>query len=123
MTKILIVDDERQFRRVLRLALELKGYDIREAADGADALDVTQNEPFDLLLVDWRMPRMDGLAFCRAIRTKSNVPIIMVTSRQDGRPAALAAGASDYLKKPFAVDELLAHIESALSASNPSRKP
>ena len=116
MTKILIVDDERQFRRVLRLALELKGYDIREAADGADALDVTQNEPFDLLLVDWRMPRMDGLAFCRAIRTKSNVPIILVTSRQDGRSAALAAGASDYLKKPFAVDELLAHIESALSA-------
>ena len=115
MAKILIVDDQTQFRRALRLALVVKGYEIQEAGDGSVALDLLGKEPPDLILVDWLMPGMDGSGLCRAIRTRSDVPIIVITSRRDARSEALAAGANDYLKKPFAVDELLIHIESALT--------
>ena len=115
MAKILIVDDQPQFRRALRLALAVKGYDIQEAANGADALRLMRNEVPDLVLVDWLMPGLDGSGLCRAIRTRSDVPIIVVTSRQGARSEALSAGANDYISKPFAVDELLAHIESALT--------
>jgi len=115
VAKILIVDDEPQFRRVLRLALALKGYDICEAGNGGDALKLMESQPLDLILVDWLMPGMDGLSLCRAIRVASDVPIILITSRHDARSAAIAAGANDYLRKPFAVDELAAHIQSALA--------
>jgi DNA-binding response OmpR family regulator len=115
VAKILIVDDQRQFRKVLELALKSKGYDIREAASGSDALAVMRSEALDLILADWRMPGMNGLDLCRAIRATSDVPIIMVTSKQDGRSEALAAGADDYIKKPFDVDDLLARVESALT--------
>jgi len=113
---ILIVDDQPQFRRALRLALGMKGYEIREASSGADALNFMQNETPDLVLVDRLMPGMDGLVLCRAIRTSCDVPIIMMTSVQNSRSEALAAGANDYLSKPFAMDELLAHIRSALAS-------
>lgn len=115
LAKILIVDDQPQFRRALRVALALKGYEIREAANGVDALSLMRNEAPDLVLVDWLMPGMDGSGLCRAIRTRSDVPIIVITSRRDARAEALAVGANDYLTKPFAVDELLVHIESALA--------
>ena len=115
MAKILIVDDEPQFRRALRLALAVKGYEVQEAANGLDALNAMQTQLLDLVLVDWLMPEMDGLSLCRAIRTLSDVPIVIVTSKQDGRSEALAAGANDYVRKPFAVNELLLHIQSALT--------
>ena len=79
-----------------------------------DALNTIQNEPLDLILVDWLMPDMDGPGLCRAIRTSWDVPIIVITSKQDGRSEALAAGANDYIRKPFALEELLLHIQSAL---------
>jgi DNA-binding response OmpR family regulator len=115
MEKILIVDDKPEFRRVLRLALGTNGYAIREAMSGADALNLVQDEPLDLILLDWLMPEMDGIRLCREIRAKSGVPIIMITSKSDGRLEAIAAGANDFVKKPFAVEELLAHVESALA--------
>jgi DNA-binding response OmpR family regulator len=97
--------------------LVVKGYDIREAENGADALELMRSENLDLILVDWVMSGMDGLELCRAIRAASDVPIIMVTSKQDGRADALAAGANNYVRKPFSVNELLMHIESALTHS------
>jgi len=122
--KILIVDDQPQFRRALRLALSVKGYEILEAAGAADALDVLRGGAFDLILVDWLMPEIDGAELCRAIRAASDVPIIMMTSRAEGRPAALAAGANDFVRKPFGVDELLRHVESALAGNKaPYRFP
>ena len=124
MAKILIVDDEPQFRRVLHLALAAQGYDIREAANGVAALRLMQCEQPDLLLLDWLMPDIDGLRLCRVIRTLSDVPIILVTSRLDGRSAAMAAGANAYLQKPFGVEELLAQVLAALTVRTrrPSRK-
>ena len=70
MAKILIVDDEPQFRRALRVALRMNGYEVQEAANGVDALRAMHNEALDLILLDWLMPDMDGLFLCRAIRTE-----------------------------------------------------
>jgi DNA-binding response OmpR family regulator len=118
VARILIVDDEPQFRRAIHLALAVQGHDISEAANGDDALKLEQDQPFDLILVDWLMPDMDGLTLCRAIRAKSDVPMIVITSRQDGRSGAMAAGANDYLRKPFAIDNLLSRIETVLTIRN-----
>lgn len=117
MEKILIIDDQPQFRLALRLALGANGYEIREAASGSDALNLMQTEVPDLVLLDWQMPGIDGLQTCRAIRIGSEVPIIMVTSKRGRRSQALAAGANDYLTKPFRVEDLLSRVESALSQS------
>ena len=116
MARILIVDDEPQFRRVLRIALGTRGHDVREAASGRDALELLHDDPAQLVLVDWQMPGLDGLQTCRAIRGWLDVPIIMVTSRdQKGRDLALAAGAIDYVTKPFDLDYLVSRVESALA--------
>jgi len=112
--RILIVDDHAGFRGALRLALVVKGYDISEAGNADDALKTVRSESPDLILLDWLMPGTDGLAFCRAFRAASQVPIIMVTSKQESRFEALAAGANDYLTKPFGIGELLTHIETLL---------
>ncbi len=116
MARILIVDDEAKFRTVLRIALAARGYDVREAESGADALAILHADTPQLVLVDWNMRGLDGLETCRAIREWLNIPIIMVTSRnQSGRNRALAAGADDYVTKPFDLDYLMARVESALS--------
>ena len=112
MASILIVDDEPQFRRVLRVALAARGHEVREAANGADALDILRSKPSELVLVDWQMPGLNGLETCRAIRGWLKVPIIMVTSKgQNLREQALAAGADDYVTKPFELDHLMAHVD------------
>jgi two-component system, OmpR family, KDP operon response regulator KdpE len=118
VAKILIIDDEPHFRRALRVALQVRGYEICEAARGIDGLKLIQAELLDLLdlvLVDWQMEGLDGLQTCREIRTESDVPIIMLTAKHGGRSQALAAGADDYLTKPFSMDDLAVRIESAMS--------
>lgn len=116
MARILIVDDEVRFRRVLRIALAARGHDIWEAGSGSEALSILRTGTPQLVLVDWQMPGLDGLQTCRAIRGWLNIPIIMVTSRsQDDRDQALAAGADDYMTKPVALDDLMARVASALS--------
>ena len=114
MSKILVADDQAQFRRSLRVALGVVGHVIQEAADGAEAMDLVRTENPDLVLVDWMMPDIDGVHVCRAIRATSDVPIIMMTAKRNGRLEALAAGADDYISKPFRFDELLGRINSAL---------
>jgi len=116
VARILIVDDEPQFRRVLRIALVARGHQVREAASGKDALELLRTDVPQLVLVDWNMQGLDGLQTCRAIRTWLSIPIIMVTSHsQNGRDQALTAGADDYVTKPFEIDYLLTRVESALS--------
>ncbi len=116
--KILVVDDERAVRESLRRALELEGYEIELAEDGAEALATLENgDDPDAMILDVLMPKMDGLEVCRRLRrTGSRLPVLMLTARVDvdDRVAGLDAGADDYVTKPFALEELLARVRALL---------
>ncbi|MGZ4391303.1 MAG: response regulator transcription factor [Gaiellaceae bacterium] len=120
--RILVVDDDGSLRRAVTRALELEGYEVEGAADGVQAVAAFEGagrpEP-DLVVLDILMPNLDGLAACRAIRDKSEVPILMLTARSavDERVEGLEAGADDYLAKPFAVVELIARVRALLRRS------
>ena len=114
--RILIVDDDLQFQRTLRLAMDAYGYLVCSAAGGREALDTAAATPPDLVVLDWHLPDMDGIQTCRALRAHSDVPVLMISAdRSNQKDVALDAGANDYLPKPFSVNELLAWIETALN--------
>lgn len=123
-SKILIVDDAPQVRRVMRTALTAEGYTTFEARNGKEALEMFRAEPPDIILLDVNMPGMDGLETCREIRRNSDVPIIMLTVRDAERDKVLAldAGADDYVVKPFGMQEVLARIRAALRRASPQDK-
>ena len=114
--KILIVDDESQIRRVLRHILGAHQYVVRTAEDGDAALDAAREWMPDLVLTDLQMPGMDGLELCRRLRAASDIPIVVLSVRneEDTIVEALDAGADDYVTKPFGTNELLARIRSTL---------
>jgi two-component system, OmpR family, KDP operon response regulator KdpE len=119
---ILVVDDEPQIRRVMRTTLASHGYVIVEAQTGEEAVEKLDAAHPDLVLLDVNMPGMGGLAACREIRERSDVPIIMLTVRstEKDKVRALDAGADDYVVKPFGIEELLARIRAALRRASPS---
>lgn len=119
-TTILVVDNEPQIRRVLRMALSSNRYDVIEASNGQEAVEMVVRESPDLILLDVNMPGMTGLEACRKIRTSFSIPIIMVTVRssEQDKILALDSGADDYVVKPFAIGELLARIRAALRRSS-----
>ncbi len=114
--RLLLVDDEPQIRRVLRMTLSDEGYEITEARNGEDALELLRTERYDLALLDINMPGMGGIAACRSIRAMSDCAILMLTVRdsEGEKVAALDAGADGYITKPFSTPELLARIRAAL---------
>jgi two-component system KDP operon response regulator KdpE len=118
VTKILVVDDEPQIREAIQRSLVARDYDVELAADGAVALDLAAASPPDLVVLDLNMPVLDGLEFCRRIRTWSSVPIIVLSVRDEepDKIAALDLGADDYLTKPFGTGELLARVRALLIA-------
>ena len=124
-TKILIVDDEPQILRALRVGLLAHGYDVVSAADGEEALDKAATELPDAVILDLNLPRLSGLDVCKSLREWSAVPIIVLSVRDAERDkvTALDLGADDYLTKPFGTDELLARLRVALrhavQAANP----
>jgi two-component system, OmpR family, response regulator MprA len=122
--KVLVVDDERAVRDSLRRALDLQGYQVDLAADGAEALArLESNGQPDAVVLDILMPGIDGLEVCRRIRENGNeVPVLMLTARDavGDRVAGLDAGADDYLVKPFALEELLARIRALLRRATPT---
>jgi len=113
---ILVVDDEPQITRVLKTALSSRGYAIRTAADGDEAVQMMREWPPDLLITDLRMPNMDGLALCKHVRSRSQLPIIVlsVKGEEQTKVQALDAGADDYVTKPFNMNELLARVRAAI---------
>jgi two-component system, OmpR family, KDP operon response regulator KdpE len=119
---ILVVDDEPQIRRVLRSTLASQGYDVVEAQNGQEGIEMAVRERPDLILLDVNMPDMSGLEACSKIRLSLSTPIIMVTVRNSERDKVLAldSGADDYVVKPFAMGELLARIRVALRRSSSS---
>jgi len=114
--RILIVDDEPRYLRLLEANLRTEGYEVVTAQDGVQALDVFSTQPIDLVLLDIMMPRLDGFATCQRIREFSNVPIVILTAKgeEQDRVRGLDLGADDYLVKPFSATELLARVRAVL---------
>jgi two-component system response regulator MprA len=121
--RILVVDDEPAVREALRRALQLEGYEVELASEGAEALDrIHSDTGIDAALLDVSMPRLDGLETCRRLRAEGNaLPVLMLTARDEvaDRVAGLDAGADDYVVKPFALEELLARLRALLRRLGP----
>ena len=125
LSRILVVDDEPQARRVLRIALVAQGFEVNDARSGEEALEKLHEESPDLILLDLKMPGIGGLQACREIRSSSEAPIIVVSgkkSRQD-RAEAFEAGADQYITKPFGIEELLACIHAVNRRASSVRSP
>ncbi|EEL52087.1 response regulator transcription factor [Bacillus cereus] len=120
MMNILLVDDEPRMLELLTLYLTPRGYNCISAISGQEAISYIEKQSFKFILLDIMMPEMDGWETCRKIRSFSNVPIIMVTARDQTIDVVqgLKIGADDYITKPFHEDELLARIEAVLRRSN-----
>ena len=113
---ILVVDDEPQILRVMRASLPPRGYEVRTAPGGEEALDELSKEIPDLIILDLAMPNVSGLEVCRRVREFSSVPIIVLSAKEfeSDKVAALDMGADDYITKPFGLDELLARVRAML---------
>jgi two-component system KDP operon response regulator KdpE len=114
MWRILIVDDDAQIRKLVRVNLEGRGYTVLEAVDGEDAIKLLQSETVDLILLDLIMPGMSGIDVCTWVRERSDVPIIVLSAHdeEEQKVRALDAGADDFVTKPFGQEELLARIRA-----------
>jgi two-component system KDP operon response regulator KdpE len=115
-SRILVVDDETQITRVLKTTLQSQGYEVKAAADGESGLHLAMDWIPDLIVTDLSMPGMSGTELCRAVRERSQVPIIVLSVREEEKSKvdALDAGADDYVTKPFSVNELLARVRANL---------
>ena len=118
--KILVVDDELLLVKGMKFNLENEGYTVETAYDGASAIDMAKTGDFDLIILDLMMPQVDGLTACMRIREFSNVPIIMLTARNEDadKIIGLESGADDYITKPFNILELKARIRALLRRAN-----
>ncbi|MBC2723347.1 response regulator transcription factor [Desulfosporosinus sp.] len=120
-SKILIIEDEEKIARFVELELGYEGYTTTKAFDGRTGLELAETGEFDLILLDVMLPQLSGMEVLRRIRRTSSVPIIMLTARDSvvDKVFGLDSGASDYITKPFAIEELLARIRTALRKTMP----
>ena len=116
MSKILIVEDETKIARFVELELKHEGYEVQTAFDGRSGLAVCESWQPDLLILELMLPELSGIEVCRRLRQQSDVPIIMLTAKDDvsDKVMGLDMGADDYMTKPFAIEELLARIRVSL---------
>lgn len=125
MAKILIVEDESKIARFLELELKHEGYEVIIASDGRTGLEKAIKDNVDLIILDIMLPGLSGIEVCRRVRMESQVPIIMLTAKDDvtDKVAGLDTGADDYMTKPFAIEELLARIRVALNRKKQNLEP
>lgn len=122
--KILLIEDEEKLARFVELELTYEGYEVTKAYNGRTGSELAQSGRFDLILLDIMLPELNGMEVLRRLRRASSVPVIMLTAR-DGvtdKVAGLDLGADDYITKPFAIEELLARIRTALRKSAPAAR-
>jgi len=117
--RILLVDDEQAVQKLLSYPLRKEGYDVVPAHDGREALDRFAEQRFDLVVLDIMLPKLDGIEVCRRLRSRSQVPIIMLTAKDDeiDKVLGLEMGADDYITKPFSVREFRSRVKAALRRS------
>jgi DNA-binding response OmpR family regulator len=118
--RILIVDDEPHIRRILRVTLAAKGYEVMEAESGTDAWTLLRSKKCDLLLLDINMPGITGLELCKNLRSSSDtmdVAVVVMSTGEEHRAKALHVGADDYLSKPFGVAQVFSCVELNLKRS------
>lgn len=117
--KVLIIEDEVKLARFIELELKYEGYNVTVIHNGREGLDKFFEEKFDMILLDLMLPGLNGIEICRRIRKTSDVPIIMLTAKDEvmDKVSGLDSGADDYLTKPFAIEELLARMRVALKHS------
>lgn len=113
MTRLLIVDDELKIREVVKEYSILNGYDIDEASDGMEALEMVRQNDYDCIILDIMMPRLDGFSACKQIKAIKNVPVLMLSARQEeyDKLFGFELGVDDYVVKPFSPKELMARIK------------
>jgi DNA-binding response OmpR family regulator len=121
--RILLVDDEQSIQTLLSYPLRKEGYDVVHATDGRQALDRFEEQAFDLVVLDLMLPKLDGLEVCRRLRSKSAVPIIMLTAKSEeiDKVVGLELGADDYITKPFSMREFSSRVKAALRRVELSR--
>ena len=119
MTRILIADDELKIREVVKEYGVINGYEILEASDGLEACELVNNNEFDLVILDIMMPKLDGFSACKQIKSKYQVPVIMLSARQEeyDKLFGFELGIDDYVTKPFSPKELMARIKVILERS------
>jgi DNA-binding response OmpR family regulator len=117
--RILLVDDEHAIQKLLTYPLRKEGYEVVPALDGREALEAFDTQQFDLVVLDIMLPKLDGIEVCRRLRTRSEVPIIMLTAKDDevDKVLGLEMGADDYITKPFSVREFRSRVKAALRRS------
>ena len=123
VNRILVVDDENRYLRLLQINLATEGYEVVTATNGADAINIITTQPIDLVLMDIVMPKMDGITTCERIRQFSNIPIIMLTGRnsEEDKVHCLNIGADDYITKPFSATEVLARVRAVIRRTKSNR--
>ena len=123
--RILVIEDEARIAQFVERGLIYEGYRVTVARDGKTGLAAARDNPPDLVILDWMLPGLDGLEVCKRLRAASEVPILMLTAKDDvsDRVTGLDAGADDYLVKPFSVDELLARIRALFRRTAPASRP
>jgi DNA-binding response OmpR family regulator len=121
--RILLVDDEQSIQTLLSYPLRKEGYDVVQATDGRQALDRFEEGSFDLVVLDLMLPKVDGLEVCRQLRSRSAVPIIMLTAKSEeiDKVVGLELGADDYITKPFSLREFSSRIKAALRRAEMSK--
>ena len=120
MNKILVVDDEVNIRLVVKEYAEFEGYEVREAENGMQAIEMVKNEDFDLIIMDVMMPKLDGYSACKEIKKVKNIPVIMLSARGEeyDKLFGFEIGIDDYVVKPFSPKELMARIKVVIKRNS-----
>lgn len=122
--RVLVVDDEERIRRLLRMYLERENFEIDEADNGKDALDLALQNDYDVIILDLMMPEMDGIEVCEKLRKEKTTPVIMLTAKgeESNRVQGFEVGADDYIVKPFSPREVILRVKAILRRVSESRK-